>query len=426
MPGFSRRETTHIIYPEFSTPSSNPSRGSSSPGSEESASNPFSRLTESIRLKFRKTHPGTGRELRKKCRAFIVDRVQRRDKGKEWIASLDGVDCDDIEESEAEGDWTLLDKIEEFEDDDFFPLELRSFDLEPKIGFSLDIPVDAVRKGRKIGEGAFGLVYRAIYKNRLVVLKEIAPHHYDTRNGRRFIASLQSELRVLGAMGAHPNVLECYGGSVQMPNVFMLCQLMDMNLADLIYGQADGPAPLSVELTLHIIHDVLAGLNHLHNTTPQIVHRDIKPENILLNKKKRACVADFGLSRTKSHTYINTDNTHAGTPEYLAPEVSTGKINEKMDVYSVGVILWECLMAQRPWEGYHPFAVFLNVSEGQRLPLPESVFPTSEHEGEANVMFQVRKMIERSWLSPPDRRPSCAELMDDIDDIFLDMYNHGE
>ena len=383
MHGLKRRETTHIIYPEWSSSVDSVDGTSATPVSPESqTSRPLTRLAESLRLNFGKNRsPQTGRKFHRKCKAFIVDRVINRRRGDSWIASLDGIDID-VEEVESDGDWAVLEKV----DDDFAIIEIGTQDLQPRCGFSLDIPFKDVKKGRKIGEGAFGLVYRATYQNRLVVLKEVAPHHYHTGNGRRFIESLKSELCVLGALGTHPNVLECYGGSLEAPNVFMLCQLMDMTLADLIYGQPDGPAPLPIELALHIAHDILSGLQHLHKMRPQVVHRDLKPENILLNERKHACVADFGLSRTKSHTYIQTENTHAGTPEYLAPEAATGKMNEKMDIYGLGVILWECLMAQRPWEGYHPFAIFLNVAEGQRLPLPENVFPTQE-EGIAYACF---------------------------------------
>ena len=368
-----RRETTHIIYPD--SPTDNvflPKRNQDA----NRSSNLLTQLTTSFRDNLKKySHRDGAQKFPGKCKAFFVELVKSQRKGEHWIASLDGVDPDFVE-SEIDGGWTCIDRVDAPGEDDLERLELELQDLEVRIDFSLDISADAVQKIREIGKGAFGQVFKAIYKNKLVVQKEVAPYHYGTPDGPRFIEALKAELSVLGALEPHPNVLTCYGGSMRRPNVFMLCQLMDRTLADLIYNQPDGPTPLSPDLALYITRDILAGLNHLHTNTPKIVHRDLKPENILLNKHNRACVADFGLSRLKSHTYIRTEDAHAGTPEYLAPEVATGHLDEKMDIYSVGVILWECLMAQRPWEGYHPFAIFLNVSKGQCLQLPENLFPT--------------------------------------------------
>lgn len=373
----------HVIYPEITTGTSTST--SSSTGSQEQSSTLgdkatgfMSRMKSGVRglLKMESPVPTSpqGSEGGRR-RGFIIDRVRRRHRNQE--SEVPDVDPIEFDTFEAEDDWIVLDVAP----DDPIAVEHPICTLPHHVEFSLEIPYDDVQRLRKIGEGAFGVVYRARYQDQLLALKEVASHHYEDKEGMKFIASLSSELRVMGAIGRHKNVLCCFGGCITPPNVFILCELMETTLADLIHRQPGGPRALPVELSLLIVHDILAGLQHLHQWSPPIVHRDLKPDNILLDKRHHACVADFGLSRTKSHTYLNTERSHAGTPEYLAPEVLSGKVNEKMDIYAIGVILWEMFIAQRPWEGYHPFAILLNVAEGSRLPLPTDVFPTKEANG---------------------------------------------
>eukprot|EP00210_Caulerpa_lentillifera_P005659 g5412.t1 len=421
---FNVTKNRHVIYPEFlAGASSCSSTGSQDPPliPEGRATGFMSKMKTGFRdlLKRDRSEAPSPRASGGRYRAFILDRVKRRHKNSESGAqSVE--EAFEFEEYETEDEWTMLDVVP----DEFVPVEHPVQTLPYPAEFSLSVSYDEVQRLRKIGSGAFGLVYRARYRDQLVALKEVASHHYDVNEGNKFINSLSGELRVLGAIGGHKNVLKCYGGSVTPPHVFMLCELMDTTLGELIYGQSQGPCALPLDRSLLILHDILSGLDHLHRWSPQIVHRDLKPDNILLDKRCHACVADFGLSRTKSHSYINTERTHAGTPEYLAPEVMSGKINEKMDIYSVGVILWECLMAERPWEGYHPFAILLSVSGGSRLPLPADMFPLQEPPGEFCAMYRVRKLIERCWDGNTSNRPSCSVLLEQLEDILLGIYTH--
>lgn len=201
-------------------------------------------------------------------------------------------------------------------------------------------------------------------------------------------------------------------------NIFVLCELMERSLSDLIYGgrNSHGIGRLQPSLALQIAQDVLSGLSHLHNMNPSIVHRDIKPDNILLDPNNKALVTDFGLSRTKAGSYLHTAHGHAGTPAYLAPEVLQGRIGEKMDVYAVGVVLWECLTALRPWEGYHPLGILLAVAEGKRLDFPTEIFP----EDTTHPMYKIRMLIESCWHDNHKERPACSELVKEIDRLRED------
>jgi serine/threonine protein kinase len=103
------------------------------------------------------------------------------------------------------------------------------------------------------------------------------------------------------------------------------------------------------------VHDAVArGMAYLHSRRPPILHLDLKSPNILVDAGWRAKIADFGLSLAKNRTYAST-TAAMGTPEWMAPEVlRCERYDERADVFSFGVVLWELLTAQQPWADHNP------------------------------------------------------------------------
>lgn len=145
--------------------------------------------------------------------------------------------------------------------------------------------------------------------------------------------------------------------------------------------------------------DVAKGMNCLHTSMPTIVHRDLKSPNLLVDKNWTVKVCDFGLSRLKHSTFLSSKST-AGTPEWMAPEVLRNeKSNEKCDVYSFGVILWELATLKMPWKGMNPMQVVGAVGfQKRRLEIPKEVDPL------------VAQIIWECWQTDPNLRPSFAQL----------------
>lgn len=146
--------------------------------------------------------------------------------------------------------------------------------------------------------------------------------------------------------------------------------------------------------------DVAKGMNYLHSSHPTIVHRDLKSPNLLVDKNWVVKVSDFGMSRLKHHTFLSSKST-AGTPEWMAPEVLRNEpSNEKCDVYSFGVILWELATMRVPWSGLNPMQVVGAVGfQNRRLEIPKDVDP------------QVASIISSCWDSDPSKRPSFSQLL---------------
>lgn len=146
--------------------------------------------------------------------------------------------------------------------------------------------------------------------------------------------------------------------------------------------------------------DVARGMNYLHHRNPPIVHRDLKSSNLLVDKNWNVKVGDFGLSKLK-HTTFLTAKSGRGTPQWMAPEVlRNDPSNEKSDVFSFGVILWELMTQSIPWVHLNSLQVVGIVGfMDRRLDLPEGLDP------------RVSSLIQDCWKTNPEQRPSFVDLI---------------
>ncbi|KAG9133843.1 hypothetical protein Leryth_023155 [Lithospermum erythrorhizon] len=195
----------------------------------------------------------------------------------------------------------------------------------------------------------------------------------------------------------HPNVVLFMGAVTRPPNLSIITEFLPRgSLYRIIHrphGQIDERRRIKMAL------DVARGMNCLHTSTPTIVHRDLKSPNLLVDKNWNVKVCDFGLSRLKHNTFLSSKST-AGTPEWMAPEVLRNEpSNEKCDVYSFGVILWELATLRLPWSGMNPMQVVGAVGfQNRRLEIPKEVDPL------------VARIIWQCWQTDPNLRPSFAQL----------------
>jgi serine/threonine protein kinase len=157
---------------------------------------------------------------------------------------------------------------------------------------------------------------------------------------------------------------------------------------------------LDIRRHLRMALDVARGMNYLHHRNPPIVHRDLKSSNLLVDKNWNVKVGDFGLSKLKDATLLTTKSGR-GTPQWMAPEVLRSEpSNEKSDVFSYGVVLWEIMTQSIPWKDLNSLQVVGIVGfMDRRLDLPEGLDP------------HVASIINDCWQSDPQQRPSFEELI---------------
>ena len=158
----------------------------------------------------------------------------------------------------------------------------------------------------------------------------------------------------------HPNVVKLFGHFEDNTYCYFIMEYIEGgNIYS--YIPKNGVPTISTQQVASIIKDVISATYFLHHMNPPIIHRDIKPENVLLTSGMKAKLTDFGWSNYMEGGYKRT--TVCGTPIYLAPEMinNTGH-NEKVDIWCIGVLLFELMTGVQPWPGNDIQTVKYNIS----------------------------------------------------------------
>ncbi|KAL1356862.1 hypothetical protein HN51_008843 [Arachis hypogaea] len=256
-----------------------------------------------------------------------------------------------------------------------------------------DIPWEEITLGERIGLGSYGEVYRGEWRGTEVAVKRFLDQDISGESLEEF----KSEVQIMKRL-RHPNVVLFMGAVTRPPNLSIVTEFLPRgSLYRLIHRPNN---QLDERRRLRMALDTARGMNYLHNCTPVIVHRDLKSPNLLVDKNWVVKVCDFGLSRMKHSTFLSSRST-AGTAEWMAPEVLRNEpSNEKCDVYSFGVILWELSTLQQPWGGMNPMQVVGAVGfQHRRLDIPDDMDPA------------IADIIKQCWQTDPKLRPTFAEIM---------------
>ncbi|CAN7098789.1 unnamed protein product [Brassica rapa subsp. narinosa] len=252
---------------------------------------------------------------------------------------------------------------------------------------------EEITVAERIGLGSYGEVYRGDWHGTAVAVKKFI----DQDITGEALEEFRSEVRMMRRL-RHPNIVLFMGAVTRPPNLSIVTEFLPRgSLYRLIHRPNN---QLDERKRLRMALDAARGMNYLHSCNPVIVHRDLKSPNLLVDKNWVVKVCDFGLSRMKLSTYLSSKST-AGTAEWMAPEVLRNEpADEKCDVYSYGVILWELFTLQQPWGKMNPMQVVGAVGfQHRRLEIPESVDP------------RIADIISKCWQTDPRLRPSFAEIM---------------
>lgn len=259
----------------------------------------------------------------------------------------------------------------------------------------------------RIGEGGMGTIYLAEEKSlaRRVAIKVVAGKLGSSPQAR---ARFLREARSLATI-EHANVVRIYAfGEVDGQPYLAMQYVEGETLADLIRRQGR----LSVDESLRMMRQILVALEAAWEKG--IVHRDVKPSNVLLDKRGQVHVADFGLAKVTQSAddpALSLTGHVLGTPYYVAPEQAQGKDTDfRADIYSCGILLYELLAGERPFEGTTPFAIVAKQI-GEPLPSIQAKRP--------EVSTRIARMLERMTAKAPQSRPSSyAELIAEFDTLL--------
>ncbi|KAK1274747.1 Serine/threonine-protein kinase CTR1 [Acorus gramineus] len=269
-------------------------------------------------------------------------------------------------------------------------LESSPFLKKPLFPFQeWNIDFSEITVGTRVGIGFFGEVFRGTWNGTDVAIKIFLEQDLTAENMEDFC----NEISILSRL-RHPNVILFLGACMKPPHLSMITEYMEMGSLYYLIHISGQKKKISWRRRLKMLRDICRGLMCIHRM--KIVHRDLKSANCLVNKHWTVKICDFGLSRVMTDLPM-TDNSSAGTPEWMAPELIRNEpFTEKCDIFSLGVIMWELCTLNRPWDGVPSVQVIYAVAnEGTRLEIPEG---------------PLGKLISDCW-SEPDDRPSCQEIL---------------
>lgn len=205
----------------------------------------------------------------------------------------------------------------------------------------------------KIGGGGMALVYKAKCQllNRYVAIKVLRP---EFTADEEFVKRFRVEAQAAASL-SHPNIVSIYDVGKEDDMQYIVMEYVNgITLKDYVVQQG----ALDWREAVNIVIQICSAIEHAHKN--HIVHRDIKPHNILLTKDGIAKVTDFGIARAVTSSTITVVGSTIGSVHYFSPEQARGGFSdEKSDLYSLGIVLYELVTGKLPFNGESPVAVAL-------------------------------------------------------------------
>lgn len=253
-----------------------------------------------------------------------------------------------------------------------------------------------------IGTGGMAVVYKALCHrlNRLVAIKILKDEFAgDEEFRRRFHAEGEAV-----AMLSHPNIVQVYDVSSSDNANYIVMELID-GISLKQYMEMKGV--LNWKETLHFAMQIAKGLEHAHSRG--IVHRDIKPHNIMVLKNGSVKVMDFGIARVMNKSNTLTKEA-LGSVHYISPEQAKGGYTDnRSDIYSLGVVMYEMMTGRPPYDGESAVAVAIQHINGG-APAPSTLNP--------NIPGGMEQIIMKSMaLDVRDRYASATEMLHDMEEF---------
>lgn len=248
----------------------------------------------------------------------------------------------------------------------------------------------------QIGVGGMATIYKAYQPgmDRYVAIK-VLPHYLA--GDKQFVHRFQREARAIAKL-EHPHILPVFDYGEHEGTTYIAMRYVEAGT--LKEHMAQGR--MSLPEISHVIGQIGSALDYAHRQG--IIHRDVKPGNILIDNQGNTYLTDFGLARImESSQQFTASGVSVGTPAYMSPEQGKGiKVDHRSDIYSLGVMLYEMVTQQVPFEAETPLAVLLKHITDP-LPLPRKVRPDIPEPVELVVLRALAK-------EPGDRFQSANEL----------------
>ena len=251
-----------------------------------------------------------------------------------------------------------------------------------------------------IGKGGMALVYRAVdhRTGHHVAVKILRP---EFNQDQEFLGRFDREATTASKM-SHHNIVNLLDVGVDGDIHFLVMEYVKgRTLKEVIAQKGALPPAVAAQIGIRI----LSAMQHAHKNG--IIHRDIKPQNILVHADGHIKVGDFGIARVAGSNTISSDDSVMGSVHYFSPEQAKGEaVTFSSDLYSVGVVLYEMLTAQPPFEGETPVAIALQHISGK---------PRAMSELNPAVPPAMERVVAKAMEKRPEKRyQSALEMAQDL------------
>lgn len=255
----------------------------------------------------------------------------------------------------------------------------------------------------KIGDGGMAVVYKAKDRllNRYIAVKILRP---EFTKDASFVENFKRESQAAAGL-SHPNIVGVYDVGREGNINYIVMELVNgRSLSDVIAEEA----PMEYRKVIDIARQVASALSVAHRN--KIIHRDVKPHNIMITSDGVAKLADFGIAKAVNDATLSTGSKVIGSVHYFSPEQARGNyVDERSDIYSLGIVMYEMLTGRVPFDGDNPVTVALKH-------INEEIVPPSEYAGGIPPALE-RCVLKCTNKFQTNRYSSADELIEDLDNI---------
>ena len=256
------------------------------------------------------------------------------------------------------------------------------------------------------GQGGMAIVYKAKDRllNRFVAVKVLRQEY---THDEQFIKKFKRESQSAASL-SHQNIVNIYDVGVHEDIHYIVMELINGNTLKQFIKES---IRVDWKKSISIAIQIASALEHAHKN--RIIHRDIKPHNIIITEEEVVKVADFGIARAITSSTITQIEDTMGSVHYLSPEQARGGfVNEKSDLYSLGIVMYEMVTGEVPFKGDTSVAVALQHLQGEIKPPKETnnLVPESLN----NIILKLLKK------NPDERYENTCHLVNDLNKVYLE------